>query len=518
VAFLKIIDEQTRNSVEEGEWRLLLVDGHNSHYTRGFLQYACENQIAVLCYPAHTTHVYQGLDVVIFSILKKNIGDERRAYEKRTGIAMSKMNFLEIYGNAHLKTMTEENIKMAFCKTGTWSVNPDVITPEMMAPAKVTSKDSHLPVIPPTPVQVLADMLDNVSQLLVKDDLDSDDSDNAEFIEEDNMANPFLDAPAIDGAVLEPIAEVESKEVAEGAVDGVVEGVVETERERTVEPAGSSEEGKGEGEGTEARSTKARLNKAEECIQNAVKQLTESSLMTLVQTSSLSNTALSQPLILDTALASRPRTKTEKILYQALLDTQELLKAQTQRYLKLQAVSILNATYCKSLAEKLAIQENRSKMKKKTLMNDGLPVLLTDDFFYEKVVEHEAAMKKKDDEKRARQVERARKAKEGEAWQREKARRERANNEQRERYKAALAKWAARKEEWAAKKKAKLVKGKFPHTKPKLGQLLSLTKPKDWEDPLYQLPDAEDIAIPSSDEESANSSDHEGDNGESDVD
>jgi len=48
----------------------VLVDGHNSHYTQAFLEYATAHRIHVLCYPAHGTHVYQGLDVVVFGILK----------------------------------------------------------------------------------------------------------------------------------------------------------------------------------------------------------------------------------------------------------------------------------------------------------------------------------------------------------------------------------------------------------------------------------------------------------------
>ena len=118
IEWIKIFDKQTRTKAN-GQWRLLLVDGHNSHYTRAFLQYACENNIAILCYPAHTTHIYQGLDVVVFSILKKNIGDERRAYEKRTGKSMKKENFLEIYGCAHIKIMQADTVKAAFRNTGT---------------------------------------------------------------------------------------------------------------------------------------------------------------------------------------------------------------------------------------------------------------------------------------------------------------------------------------------------------------------------------------------------------------
>jgi len=35
---------------------LLVVDGHSSHFSLGFLEYAQANHIIVLCIPAHTTH------------------------------------------------------------------------------------------------------------------------------------------------------------------------------------------------------------------------------------------------------------------------------------------------------------------------------------------------------------------------------------------------------------------------------------------------------------------------------
>lgn len=52
---------------------------------------------------------------------------------------------------------------MAFRKTGTWPVNPDIITPDMMALNKTTSRESHLPIQPPTPVRVVTNMLKDLS-------------------------------------------------------------------------------------------------------------------------------------------------------------------------------------------------------------------------------------------------------------------------------------------------------------------------------------------------------------------
>jgi hypothetical protein len=47
------------HQVANGRARLLIVDGHTSHFTQGFLEYAKENNIHVLCLPPHTTHALQ---------------------------------------------------------------------------------------------------------------------------------------------------------------------------------------------------------------------------------------------------------------------------------------------------------------------------------------------------------------------------------------------------------------------------------------------------------------------------
>jgi len=47
------------SEVAQGRPRLLIVDGHASHFTRDFLEYAKDHDIHVLCLPPHTTHALQ---------------------------------------------------------------------------------------------------------------------------------------------------------------------------------------------------------------------------------------------------------------------------------------------------------------------------------------------------------------------------------------------------------------------------------------------------------------------------
>ena len=156
-AWIEDWDKLTREKAN-GRYRLLVVDGHSSHFTMGFLDYARNHKIVVLCYPSHSTHVYQGLDVVIFSVLKRAWSDECDKFEK-SGPAVSKVNFLGVYAKAHVRAFTRENILSAFRKTGMVPFNPDVITDAMMAPSLETSVSTRLPLKLASPVQEVVDLV-----------------------------------------------------------------------------------------------------------------------------------------------------------------------------------------------------------------------------------------------------------------------------------------------------------------------------------------------------------------------
>src|SRR4051794_24664946 len=102
-AWIEHFDKETKGKAN-GRRRLLLVDGHNSHYTCELLEYARAHRIEVVGYPSHSTHVYQGLDVVIFARLKYNWSLARDEWERR-GHTVNKTNFLAVYAEAHSKTL-----------------------------------------------------------------------------------------------------------------------------------------------------------------------------------------------------------------------------------------------------------------------------------------------------------------------------------------------------------------------------------------------------------------------------
>lgn len=52
------------------------MDGHGSHLTFDFLDYAFKHQILVVGLPSHTTDFLQPLDVAIFRPLQRACGQE----------------------------------------------------------------------------------------------------------------------------------------------------------------------------------------------------------------------------------------------------------------------------------------------------------------------------------------------------------------------------------------------------------------------------------------------------------
>ena len=57
--------------IDPTDYRLLILDGHNSHCTFQFCSFAEKHRILILCLPSHTTHALQPCDVGVFGPLAK---------------------------------------------------------------------------------------------------------------------------------------------------------------------------------------------------------------------------------------------------------------------------------------------------------------------------------------------------------------------------------------------------------------------------------------------------------------
>jgi len=156
--YIPIFAQQTKPAMS-GQAHLLIVDGHSSHYSCGFLESAHEHNIHFICYPLHTTHVFQALNVSLFGPLKAVIVQERDCYKREQHESILKKNFLKVLGAAVHRVLTEPNIKKAMAWVGTWPITKAVVMEPVLTPSLETSWHTAMPLPQPTPVRCLAKLL-----------------------------------------------------------------------------------------------------------------------------------------------------------------------------------------------------------------------------------------------------------------------------------------------------------------------------------------------------------------------
>lgn len=136
-------------------YRLLILDGHNSHTTYQFCNFGEKHKIIILCLPPHTTHRLQPCDVGIFGPVAQTWKAEVNI-ASREFFEIRKYNLIYHYSNARAKAFTVPTIQSAFRKTGIWPLDPDAIEPSAFAPALNTTTQAAQPVPAMVPDFVIA--------------------------------------------------------------------------------------------------------------------------------------------------------------------------------------------------------------------------------------------------------------------------------------------------------------------------------------------------------------------------
>ena len=131
-------DPATREKAA-GRTRVVFLDGHSSHFSLELLRKAQELNIKLIAYPAHCTHVLQGLDVVCFAKLKRELADEIHAWNENHQRGIQKRDFAGVFGRAYLRAFTPELVKAAWEAVGIHPYNPDVISLEKLAPSEMST-------------------------------------------------------------------------------------------------------------------------------------------------------------------------------------------------------------------------------------------------------------------------------------------------------------------------------------------------------------------------------------------
>ncbi|PPQ90672.1 hypothetical protein CVT25_004665, partial [Psilocybe cyanescens] len=138
-----------------GQKHVLILDGHSSHYTAEFLKYARKNDIIVLGYPLHCTHALQGLDVVCFERMKEAWKKVISNIKEETKAAVSKPDFLYLFGTAYNESFTKAMVKAAFQVTWVYPFNKNAISEKQMKPSRTSSVKGEFPLPQPSPVHAI---------------------------------------------------------------------------------------------------------------------------------------------------------------------------------------------------------------------------------------------------------------------------------------------------------------------------------------------------------------------------
>lgn len=130
-----------------GEYRLLLLDGHESHCTLRFIEFCVKKKIILLILPPHTTHLLQPLDVVIFSPLARYYSSEVEDHMREKHYWLEKEDFITYYQNARKKALRESNIHSAWRATGLMPYNPQTVISKLPNKPTTPSKSTQIQLI-----------------------------------------------------------------------------------------------------------------------------------------------------------------------------------------------------------------------------------------------------------------------------------------------------------------------------------------------------------------------------------
>jgi hypothetical protein len=121
-----VFNPYTQEEAKRGR-RLLIVDGHSSHFNMKFVDFADRHRILLVILPPHSTHRLQPLDIGLFSPLATYYTQEidRLLFESQGLVRMTKRDFWRLFRPAWEKAFTKENISSAFAAAGIRPWNPD---------------------------------------------------------------------------------------------------------------------------------------------------------------------------------------------------------------------------------------------------------------------------------------------------------------------------------------------------------------------------------------------------------
>ena len=93
---------------------MIIFDNYESYLSTQFEVFCKEKNIITFCFPSHSSHLIQLLDVSYFSVLKRIYGKELKDFIRTHINYITKSEFFIVFKAAHFAVIISKNIKAGF--------------------------------------------------------------------------------------------------------------------------------------------------------------------------------------------------------------------------------------------------------------------------------------------------------------------------------------------------------------------------------------------------------------------
>jgi hypothetical protein len=141
--FLDFFKHHFLTNVTEGP-AILLYDGHATHITAGIIKIARESNLHLSVLPPHSSHMFQPLDVAVFSPFKQQLNSEIHKYShSHQNTVIARQQLPPLISTAYQNSLTVTSIMSGFRNTGIFTFDPEAVKikpPTLELPATKTTK------------------------------------------------------------------------------------------------------------------------------------------------------------------------------------------------------------------------------------------------------------------------------------------------------------------------------------------------------------------------------------------
>jgi hypothetical protein len=124
--WLRHFDKHTATRAK-GVYRMLVLDGHESHESAEFQEYCKAHNIITLGLPPHSSHLTQPLDVGFFAVLKRAYSRQIETFIKAHINHITKVEFFLAFQAAYVESMTVQNAQAGFRGAGLVPFDPQAV-------------------------------------------------------------------------------------------------------------------------------------------------------------------------------------------------------------------------------------------------------------------------------------------------------------------------------------------------------------------------------------------------------